>query len=754
MLAAARHSSRSSSIRGVDMPEYKAEAYSKHADILELLKEAQEAEKDQRDAAREAHLFIDKRDGQWEPYWWNRCDGKPRYTFDMTGAIVDQVAGRLMRSDFDIKVRPGDGNTSKEDATLYDGIIRAIESMSNAKQIYNAAAKKMVTGGVDGWRIVHDYVDADSFDQDLMIKPIANFLDSVWFDPGAKEQSASDAQWCVVLESIQKRKYDAKYPDGSGKSVSADRRANAYYYKSDQIIIGQIHYIVEQPRTIVMTSAGRVLEKGPELEAVMDEMAMTGEIIVDERSRPKRVVYARMFDGGGWLDEPQSTVFSFIPVIPCYANFKTFEDKILYRGVVEKLLDPQRIFNYTKSREIEEGALAPRSKYWMTPKQAAGHEKTIRTLNTNADPVQFFNYDPENPGPPQQSGGAAINPGLTAISESMRQAMGQIAGMFAASMGDNPGLQSGVAIDKLQDKGDNGTEGYVAAMEIAIAHTGKILVNSIPRVYDTQRQIQILGEDGTAEVIAVNQPMFDVQTGTYVTMNDLSRGKYSAVCTAGPSFKSKQSETVAAILEVAAIDPSIIQVAGDIMYNNLSAPGMDLVAQRIRQQLINAGMIPQSQLTEEEMAAIQQAQLEAQQNRQPDPAMVLAEAEVRKADAEIAKAQAQTQKVLVEAQKDQADITLKAQKDQREAAVSAAEIALKQEKISIERMAAEMKQSNEKISQMFQLQSQMAEAVLNQAKALNEIRQAMGADAVMSPTGVVAYEQQAQKLVQTQQETL
>ena len=39
---------------------------------------------------------------------------------------------------------------------------------------------------------------------------------------------------------------------------------------------------------------------------------------------------------------------------PSYGNFKPIDNTIKYRGVVLKLMDPQRVLNYSLSREIEE----------------------------------------------------------------------------------------------------------------------------------------------------------------------------------------------------------------------------------------------------------------------------------------------------------------------------------------------------------------------------------------------------------------
>ena len=51
-------------------------------------------------------------------------------------------------------------------------MVRNIQDISNAKHIYDAAGKSMVTGGFDGWRVVQEYVDESSFDQDLVIKSV------------------------------------------------------------------------------------------------------------------------------------------------------------------------------------------------------------------------------------------------------------------------------------------------------------------------------------------------------------------------------------------------------------------------------------------------------------------------------------------------------------------------------------------------------------------------------------------------------
>ena len=693
--------------------------YDSHQTVINLMTAAQQADHDNREKARESHLFVDKRDGQWEPYWWNNNAGKPRYTFDMVNPIVDQVTAEIEQSDFDIKVSPQSGPASKETAMVMDGLIRNIESMSRAKEIYINAGRGMATAGYDGWMVSHKYADEESFDQDLVIEPVPNFIDRVWFDPASYRQDKSDAQYAFLLHPVSKAEYASRWPEGSEASVSDDREGDAYYDKAEVIVVGQLFYVKRKPMELVLMSNGAVYEATDDFEKVVDELAAAGLTEVRRRTAYKNVVCSHFYDATDWLEDEEETIFDRVPVIPVYGNFKITENKTIYWGVVEKLLDPQRVLNYSMSREIEEGALAPRAKYWMTLTQGAGHEDSLSTLNTNSDPVQFFNVDPENPGPPQQNGGAMVNPGLRTISESMRQLIGQTAGMFAANMGDNPGLQSGVAIERLQSKGDNGTVKYFRALETAIAATGDLLVKTIPKVYDTRRTVRLLYEDNTAEMITLNDTVIDNQTGEPVTLNDLTKGQYSIACRAGPSFRNKQQETIETIIEIAKVDPSIIAMSGDILLNAIPTSAAMQIGERKRLQMIAQGLIPASQMTEEETQQMQQQQ--QNQGQQQDPNMVLAQAEMAKAEAEQMRAQVEVQKLQLET----ARIQLETQKFQASMQMDQANVQLDGFNAETQRMNTQIKAQEAGVriqKDSIQAQGMQIDNQLKVVSALNPFR--------------------------------
>ncbi len=694
--------------------------YEDHEHVINALGKSQDDDQDNRDAAREAHLFVDKEDGQWEPLWWNANEGNPRYTFDMTGPMVDIIAGGMEQQDFSISVRPAGGDVTKDDAKILDGIIRNIENISGANDIYTTAGRNMVTGGIDGWQIKQEYTDDDSFDQDLLIKRVPNFIDSVWFGPFT-EPDASDAPWVVVLEAMSKEAYEEKYPDGSGKSVADGRSETAYFYKAEQVVIGNIYYFTTEEKELLLMTSGRVIE-AEDVEPALDELEAPGDTVRERRKRSKKTVVSRLFDGGTWLNDAQDTVFKHLPVVPTFGNFKVFENKILYRGVVKKLMDPQRVFNYTKSREVEENALSPRGKYWMTKKQAQGHTAELATLNTNADPVQFYNADPSAPGAPLQQLGGQVNPGLAVLAADMQGVMERTAGRFAASIGDNPGLQSGVAIKALQSRGELGSIKFTTAQEMAICRTAKILIAAIPATYTGERQQRLLKEGGGEETVTLNQEVQDEQTKRMITINDLSRGKYDVVCKAGPSFQNKQQETVSALTEISQIDPSALQIGGDILFNNMSSPGMELLAERKRLQLFNSGVIPEEQLTDEEkekLAAIQQ------QPKEPTPEERIAAAQEGLAQAEIGKVEKTGDKLEV-------DAAVAQRKEDRADAEALHRMESEDKKFDFEQF---MTVQNDQITQQKEI-----------AATLKLIREAMGAETVTGPSVIRAFAETSNQL--------
>jgi len=408
--------------------------FTKHDNVLVMISEAQDATTDARQAVRDAKLFLNKRDGQWDPYAWQKLEGRYRGTFDMCTPIVDQISGEIEQSDFSLNVSPSGGDSSIDVAKTYNGLIRNIRNVSNADSVFNDASRSNVIGGFDAVEVVQEFIDGDSFDQDLIIKKVPNAVDSVWFDLGSTKQDASDAKWCVKLIAIPAAEYKERFPDGSNQSVGDDKQNQANFNVADFVTVGQIYYKKQVDIELVRMTNGAVYKVNDDFDSVKDELEQKGVTIEKDnngeekrRIRKSWRVHSRLFDGGKWLGDEEKTVFNDLPIIPIYGNFDIFENKVIYFGKIEKLYDQQRILNYAMSRDIEDGALSPSPTKWMTGEQAEGYDYS--KMNTDHAPIRLYNHVDGQPLMPTE-GGPIASQGLQTTIANTQQMISASANSF------------------------------------------------------------------------------------------------------------------------------------------------------------------------------------------------------------------------------------------------------------------------------------------------------------------------------------
>lgn len=604
-------------------------------DWMEELKERQESDLDQRENARECDRFLLEKDGQWEDDIARTLDSqkRPRYTFDKVTPVMESMMADVEDMDFGCNVKPQGSGADKDLALTYEGMIRTIQNNSKADSIFRDACRRLMRRGFDAWMVKAKYADEWSFEQDLYIVPIPNAINRVWGSSAGKKADSSDSDSMYVLTSISRGEYMERWPDRQPVSVDDyDENRDYNSYQPDVIVIGERYYKKKETIEVAQLSSGEVVKIDEDFEKIRDELAQQGKTVVNTKKAEDFTWYYALFDGKGIIEHDRKTVFKSNPIVTVYGNYEHIgsNSKITYSGFVLKELDAQRVHNYAKSREIEEGALAPRNKFFMTKKQAAGHQDQIARMNVSADPVQFYEPDPAAP-PPYYSQTINANPHLNNLSNQMANDIKEQAGVFSAMQGDFAGRLSEETVRMQIDRGTAATRKWINALINGIRRTCEILVETIPAVYDTKRQFMITGIDGTESEVILNEEVYDNETGKMVKMNDLNKGKYKVVCDAGPAFANRLEAGLDALLKYAAIDPSVVQQGGDVMLKAIDAPLVDQIAQRKRVALLQAGMIPPDQMTDEEK---EQMAMAAQQPKAPSVEEILAQAEQMKAQNE------------------------------------------------------------------------------------------------------------------------
>jgi hypothetical protein len=150
---------------------------------------------------------------QWEATIYEGRVGSdaPALTINKTRQHCLQIVNDARQNKAQIRIRPvGDGATY-EAAKVFEGVCRHIEYISNAMEAYDAATWHQVTGGIGYWRVVTDYIQGDTFDQEAYIRRIHDPL-SVYLDPDIQEFDGSDARWGFIFQDCPKETFEADYP--------------------------------------------------------------------------------------------------------------------------------------------------------------------------------------------------------------------------------------------------------------------------------------------------------------------------------------------------------------------------------------------------------------------------------------------------------------------------------------------------------------------------------------------------------------
>jgi hypothetical protein len=207
----------------------------------------------------------------------------------------------------------------------------------------------------------------------------------------------------------------------------------------------------------------------------------------------------------------------------------------------------------------------------------------------------------------------AMQSGLLQQAAISAQDIQQATGVFEAAQQATPENRSGRAVIALQQEADLGQSLFMDNLAQAIEHTGRVILDLIPKYYDTQRVVRLRGEDSGSRFVEINKPIL-TPDGLKI-QNDLTRGKYDVRVGGGPSFRTRRIEAAASMVELARVFPQVLQVAGDLVAKNLDWPGADEMAERLK-KLLPPGIADDEDLTDEQKAAIQQQQQQQQQVQQ------------------------------------------------------------------------------------------------------------------------------------------
>jgi hypothetical protein len=553
------------------------------------------------------------------------AEGRPCLTINRLPAFVRQVVNDARQNKPAIRVRPADSSADPKTAEIYNGLIRNIESVSNADVAYDTALESAVYGGFGYFRIDVDYAHDDTFDLDIVIRRIANPF-TVYSDPQSTAADASDWRYGFVTDLLPVDEFKRQYKGADQADWSADGDDKDELWRSeDSVRIAEYWERDEYSKPIVLLSSGQIID-GKLYQQHQDLWIAQGVTVQGERSARCYKVKHRVMTGGEIL-ETNEWSGQHIPIVPVYGEEINIEGRRYWKSMVRDMRDPQTMFNFWRTASTELVALAPKAPF-IGPRGSFDSDMgKWQTAHAKSHP--FIEYD--GPIAPARQPFAGVPAGALQEALNASDDLKSISGIHDASLGARSNETSGRAIMARQREGDVSTFHYIDNLSRAIRYGGRVIIDLIPHIYSKPRILRVLGEDGEPATVAVNgAPPADPTAQVY----ELSRGKYDLVVETGPSFTSKRDEAAAMLTEVMRASPAATPLLMDVLARNMDFPESDTIARRFKAMLppqimamegegkapppeMLAGQLAQAQQQMQQMGqALQQAQMAAQSKAQ------------------------------------------------------------------------------------------------------------------------------------------
>jgi Phage P22-like portal protein len=486
-----------------------------------------------------------------------QIDGRPCLTMNRLPQFIRQVTNEQRQQRPSVQVNPVGDGADTETAEIEQGLIRHIEVQSDAEIAYDHGFDCMVTGGFGYWRVITKVLNPTSGMQEIYIRRVKNpFV--IYFDPAATEPDYSDARYCFIIEDMPRSEYIAEYGNTEAATLSdfgslGDNAAE--WATRDTIRVAEYFYVkggVDDPERKVKWAKINAME------------------VLDERD---------------WAGK-------YIPVVPVLGEDLDVNGQRYLAGMVRNAKDPQRMYNYWVSAATELIALAPRAPFVAAEGQIEGHEKEWEQANTRN--LSVLTYKPTAIGekqvpPPQRN---TFEPPVQAITLMTRQAdldLKTTTGIYDPTLGQNKEEQSGKAINLLQKQADISNLNWVDNLSRSIRHTGRILLDLIPKIYDSARVQRIIKPDGSTEHVILHNQQPDAAemllSKSVRRIYDVGLGTYDVTVSVGPAYQTKRQEAVASQMALVQAYPQAFGIIGDMLVANMDWPGAKDMAKRLKKTL-------------------------------------------------------------------------------------------------------------------------------------------------------------------------
>lgn len=527
---------------------------------------------------------------------WREVNKRPALTINKVQTHVALVTNDQRKNKPSISIKPTGNEGTFESAQIFEGIIRNIEYSSGAQAIYDEACESQVEGGIAYWRVKHQYIDNETWDQELIIAPVRSHI-GVFLDCDILQKDGSDAKFGFIFDEQPRQEWEAEHPDEEMPPQTDGLMVGADWVRDDYIRKAEYYRIVETKDELIYAEDDQGHSETFR-KSMIDKIPGANKLLKEAKVIKRRPIKDKQLE---WYKIEGNTITArelkmpgkYIPIVRVIGKERIIERKLLRKGLTRDLKDPQRMYNYNSSGQVEYGALATKTP-WVGPAAAfEGNENAWKNANINNAAYLTYKHIDENGDPipaPQRPEAPGASPAFINGMQIAEREMAMASGQYEPQQGQQGNEISGVAIQQRQRQGDTSTYHFLDNLMLAIRHTGRILIDLIPKIYDTERVIKIMGKDGQESEVLISPQM---QQGYQAKqMQDITKvlfnpnvGRYEVAADIGPSWATQRQEAFNAFVQIVTGNPDLINEIGDLMFQSADFPLADKIAERLRRKI-------------------------------------------------------------------------------------------------------------------------------------------------------------------------
>ena len=591
---------------------------------------------------------------QWPEYAKQKrlASDRPALSLNSLPQYIGTITSNLQQSTIGVKFVqvggisgeiPGwtDHRMNLNHAEIMSGITRAIEIRSDCAQKYARGGQHAAEAGL-GWFLLEIRPDPDDpFVNEIWVQHVRNRW-SVLIDIDAIEPDASDMSYAFVSELIPVEEFNVRYPEhaSEGKHPLDDYGGwtgevagnTEYWGKQHHVRVFDYYRKVKVDKEYIELfhpkTMERIVNRTEDIGIYVDELKQRG---FEERQRKKFPEYeVRIIRTlrNKLLTDEYVWPGSRIPIIPVFGREVDLNDKTLFLSLIHYAIEPAQMKNMWASAATERAANLPKDPWILSEEQLGDLSGKWSDMELN-NPAYLTYHQIEGTEKPYRITTTNMPVAELSMFQVMAGAIEEAIGIYEANLGKKSNETSGVAIEKRQQAGAGASFGFIYNVATAIRSIGEQFKELIPKVYNDDRLVTIITEEGEAQQFHVNHYITDDETGKKYLYGALSLTRYSVRVDVGPGNVTKREEFWRVVEAIFANQPQIAAVAGDLFIKALNLPYGDALVKRLRATL------PDQFLTDQER--------KAKPPRQPTPEenieTLKLEAEKVKAEGDIAKVQ-------------------------------------------------------------------------------------------------------------------